>query len=79
MSRNTDDVDDEPSGREVELSLVGDAEVDLQNVRIDADGPPLEFAVRGAVRGVDEETMAALAGSHLTPLSIRFLVDETEE
>jgi hypothetical protein len=79
MSWNTDDGDDGSCGREVELSLVGDAAVDLQHVEIDADGPPLEFAVRGVVRDVDEETMAALAGSHLTPLSIRFGVDETEK
>lgn len=76
MSLNTDD--DDPAGREVELSLAGDAEVDLQHVTIDADDPPLEFAVRGAVRGVEDETMAALAGSRLTPLSITFRVDETD-
>lgn len=64
---------DSTQPNEVEISL-DDAGLELETVDIDSEGPPLEFAVDGVIRNVDDDVMDDLRGKELEPIAVRFRV-----
>lgn len=46
---------------------------------VEVSGDPLEFAVSGHVKGVDEDILDALAWKSLRPLEIRLGVGKVDE
>lgn len=58
---------------EIDLEM---AEMDLLQIDVDADEPRIDFQVMGVIHGIDPTPLREAAGKRLTPLSIRFQVEE---
>lgn len=57
---------------EIEISLEGDAELELTEIDIDSDDLPLEFSVEGVIRDLDSNILDDLQGQDLKPVAVRF-------
>lgn len=61
---------------ELTVQLKGGTEVDLREVSVGVADDVIAFEIEGLIRGLDRETLDAVANKDLEPTEIRFAVTE---